>query len=437
MAQRESSAKIARLSSTRSTSDGDERDTDAALARFARFAPAIFALALVLAMVVIVRSLPSTPVSPHSDDGFYLKFMQRVHDEGLAAFPKLFREWNGDPHDWIYPPPSRVGFVVVSALWASFFGASFASLQELSMASFVASSIATYLFARRQFGEPRALFIGILWAFSPLLMGISRLALTDSFIALCTSITAWLFLELVDEPSSWRRRILFMSAFGFTVLVKELTVLLLGPFAAFVLVERFGRRRALDLRQFALWLALPGVVIAPIFVLAAGRMSTLLEQIRIVLASPATNEYAIQFGSGPWFRYVVDFLCLSPFTTLLSIAFLGVLAVRLKNGEYDRRLVFLGLIAAGLLLEFSFFTKNLRYAVLFELPIRAFSACLVWELFRSRSSVRSLIASSAAVVLLCIADCRTFDLYWVRYRGYDPMTYELLGMRHMVPYPER
>jgi 4-amino-4-deoxy-L-arabinose transferase-like glycosyltransferase len=397
----------------------------------------LFAAALVLAVLVIQSSFSAATLDPASDDGYYLKYMQSVHEHGLGVLPKLFDDWNANRQHWIYPPPSRVGFIAVSALWAAMFGASLTALQYLSVASFLAGAVATYLFAARHFGQPRALFIGVLWLFSPLLMGLSRLALTDSFIALCMSLCAWLFLEIVLEPGSWRRRILFMAVFGFTVLVKELSVLLIGPFAAFVLVERFVRKEPLNLGVFALVFTLPGLVVAPLFVLAAGDVPKLLETTRIVLESPATNDYAIRYGSGPWFRYVVDFMCLSPCTTLLAIAFLGLLLVRVRNGNYDRRLVFLALIAVCMIFEYSFFTKNLRYTVLLELPIRVFSVCLVCELCRAKTPSRTWLLAGIVVAFLCWVDWQAFELYWVRYRGYDPVTYLLLGMRHMIPYPVR
>lgn len=397
----------------------------------------LFALALAIATALVARSLSHAVVDPKSDDGYYLAYMRSVHEQGLGVLPKLFANWNADPHAWIYPPPSRVGFVVVSALWASIFGVSYASLQYLSLASYVAGALVTYVYARRSFGEPKALFIGALWLFSPLLMGLARLALTDSFIALCMSVCAWSFLELVEHPGRSRRRIVFMAAFGFTVLVKELSVLLVVPFAALVLIENFWRKEERSLATYALVLALPGAIVLPIFAAAAGGFATLLETTRIVLASPATNDYAIQYGSGPWFRYLVDFLCLSPWTTLLAIAYLGVLAARLRAGEYDRRLVFLALIAIALFFEYSFFTKNVRYAVLVELPIRVFAVSLVWELCAAATAKRGAIVCGLAIAALCCADALSFELYWVRYPGYDPVTHELAGVRHVIPYPVR
>lgn len=414
----------------------DERMSPVSESRTVRLLPpAVFALALALAVMVIFDSLPAAAREPTADDGYYLRYMQRVHDQGLSVFPRLFDEWNADPKNWIFPPPSRVGFIVVSAVWASIFGATVQALQYLSIAAHLSSSIATYLFARRRFGDPSALFIAVLWLFSPLLMGLSRLALTDSTIALCMSLCAWLFLELVLDPESWRLRILFMAMFAFTVLVKELSVLLLVPFAAFVLVERFWRREPLKLSVFAGAFVVPGMIVLPIFVLAAGSLPKLLETTRIVLSSPATNTYAIRYGTGPWFRYVVDFLCLSPGTTLLAIAFLGVLVLRLRRGEYDRRLVFLLLIVVCLVLEYSFFTKNVRYAVLFELPIRVFAVCMLTEILQTSKPIQSAIACGIAVALLCWFDGQYFQKYWVRYHGYDPTTWVLAGTREMIPFP--
>jgi 4-amino-4-deoxy-L-arabinose transferase-like glycosyltransferase len=400
-------------------------------------APIVFAIALAIAAALVVGSLASAPHDARGDGHFYLQYMQQVHEHGLSVFPSLFDHWNGDAGSWDSPPPSRIGFIVVSAVSAAVFGPTIDALQYLSIAAYLAGSIANYAFARRQFGEPRALFIGVLWTFSPLLMGLSRLPLSDSWNALCSTLTAWLFLEVVREPASSRRRVAFMAMFAFAVLVKELSVLLVLPMAALVLVERCRGRAPLSLASFAFLLALPGMVVLPLFVAAAGSLASLLETTRIVLASPAANRYAVNFGSGPWFSYVVDFLCLSPVTTLLAIAFLGVLAARWRRGAYDRRLVFMALLVVCPLFEYSFFTKNVRYAVLLELPIRVFAVSMVCELFRARSLIRSALLGGVAIACLCWTDARTFDLFWVRLHGYDPVTNSLLSVRHLIPDPRK
>jgi 4-amino-4-deoxy-L-arabinose transferase-like glycosyltransferase len=395
--------------------------------------PALFALALGLLAWILLRSFASAVKDPTSDDAYYLRYMQTVHADGLRAFPAMFEQWNATSADWIFPPPSRVGFIVVSGLWAGIFGTSLSSLQYLSFASHLLLCVVNYAFARRQLGEPRALFVGVLLAFSALLMGLSRLALTDSFNALCMTTTVWLFLELTSRPRSFAAGIPFMSALAFMVLVKELSVLLVVPFAAFVAYERFVRREPRDLARLALWFVLPGAVTVAVFVLAAGSPVRFLETARIVLASPATNTYAQSMGSGPWFRPVVDYLLFSPVPTLLAIGWLAITAARTRAGEYDRPSFYLALLAACLVFELSFFTKNIRYAVVLELPIRVFSVLMIGELVGRVRRVPAAVLTGLAVLLLCWLEWSTFDQFWVRGRLYDPVTALLGYLRHLVP----
>ncbi|HEV8113974.1 MAG TPA: glycosyltransferase family 39 protein [Planctomycetota bacterium] len=396
-------------------------------------APGLFVLALALLARILLASFGAAVRDVTSDDGYYLHYMQAVQQGGLSAFPRLFDQWNATTAAWIYPPPSRIGFIVVSALWANPFGASLESLQHLSFASHLALCVVNYAFARRHFGEPKAFFIGISIAFSALLMGLSRLALTDSFNALCMTTTVWLFLGLLRDPSRFRNGIAFMASLAFMVLVKELSVLLVVPFLAFVLYERFARRVPHDLVRFALWFAIPGVVTAAVFVLAAGSVPTLVETMTIVLKSPSTNDYALHFGAGPWFRPIVDYLLFSPVPTLLAIGWFAVSVVRLRAGAYDRTSAFFVFLTGLLVLLFSFFTKNIRYAVVFELPIRVFAVLAISELVGNVSARRATLLVGAAVVYLCWLDWTTFDLFWVHGHLYDPVTAFLAMYRKLLP----
>src|SRR6185369_8937771 len=136
---------------------------------------------------------------------------------------------------------------------------------------------------------------------------------------------------------------------------------------------RFARRVPHDLRRIGLCFAVSGLVAAPIFALAASSVPKLLETTRIVLASPATNQYAILFGSGPWTRAILDYLLFSPWPTLLAIGWFFAVALGLHRGRYDRESVYFGFVAGFLILLLGFFTKNIRYTVVLELPIRVFA----------------------------------------------------------------
>ena len=395
--------------------------------------PAIFGTALLLLAWILVRSLATAARDEGSDDGFYLHYMKSVHAGGLSVFPSLFETWNATQAWWIFPPPSRIGFIVASALWANLFGATFEALHTLSLVSHLVLCVVNYGFARRHLGAWKALLLGLSIAFSPLLMGVSRLALTDSFNALCMTTTVWLFVGLSKDPGKFARGIPFMIALTWMVLTKELSVLLVVPFLAFLAYERFVRGEPRNWVHFALWFAIPGLAVLASFLLAAGSTTRLLETMRIVLASPATNEYAIQYGRGPWFRPIVDFLLFSPGPTLLAIAGLGAMLLRWRSGVYDRTSALFALVAGLFVLELSFFTKNIRYMVVLELPLRFFATGLVADLAGGLRSRRSVVLASCAVVALCFLDWRTFDAMWVQARLYDPVTAWLAMLRHLLP----
>jgi 4-amino-4-deoxy-L-arabinose transferase-like glycosyltransferase len=402
--------------------------------RSTRVLCAIFlALGVALLAWILQSSMQAAVRAPNADDGYYLRYMQRVRADGLAAFPGLFDEWNATPKDWIYPPPSRVGFIVVSALWAALFGATIHALQLLSLASHLLLCFVNYFFARRHFGEVKALFVAILIGFSTLLMGLSRLPLTDSFIALCMMTTVWLFLDLVQRPVTLARSVPFMASLALMVLVKELSVLLVVPFVLFVLYERFVRKTPHDLARLAIVFAIPALVAIAVLLLAAGGGSTLVRTMTIVMNSPATNRYSIAVGSGPWFRMILDFLLLSPVPTLLAVGWFAIAAWKHRAGEYDRTTFLLGLIAASLIFLFSFFTKNVRYGVVLELPIRVFSVLMIGALVGNEKSTRSTVLAGLVVALVCWLDWRSFELFWVRYHGYDPVTHFLSIVRELVP----
>jgi 4-amino-4-deoxy-L-arabinose transferase-like glycosyltransferase len=390
-----------------------------------------FAALMVVVAVAFGLTMRGYEYKVMGDGNWYMRYMTAVSQEGLGAFPALFDDWNTNKVNWNSPPPSRVGFILTSALCGRLFGATPTTLGVLSAASFFGWIVVNWLFARRRFGDAFALAFAALCAASPLLMGLSRVLLTDTYTTLCLTVTAWSFLELVEQPRSRRWLWIFGVSFAWVILVKELTVLLAGPLAAFVLVERFVRKSPLPLVRLALALAIPALCTIPVMVLAAGSPATLYETFRIVLSSPATNEYVIRFCSGPWYRYLMDYLLVSPWMTILSFCALGALVLRWRQGFYERAPVFFAVLAVGMTFEHGFFIKNLRYLAILELPMRLL---VVWFLFvmlgRSR---RALVVIAGVVLALCAADWITYMDLWVEHKLYDPLSPHLIGLRDIFP----
>lgn len=389
---------------------------------------------LAVAAVLLVRSLGSVPYFPDSDDGYYLRYMKAVAEEGAAVFPRLFTEYLARPENFNYPPPSRVGFTLVSALWAQGFGASLESLSRLALAAHLATVAVSWWFARRSFGALGAVAIAGSLAFSPLLLGMGRQALMDSFVLFAFSGPIWLFVEVVRRPRDRRLWLAFSLAFAFAILTKELALFLVAPFLAFVAWERWWGRRALSPLLFAALIGVPGLVCLPLFVLAAGGIEPLLAVFRGILAGPATNPYTQQLGSGPWYRYLIDYLVLTPWPTVCALLYGGVLATSVRRREAGSAHVFFGILAALLLLQHAFVTKNVRYLMVLELPLRVFAVSMLAELFASRDRRRTAALVLLAVIAFAWLDVRTFDHVFVANKAYDPVSYPLLILRKIVPW---
>jgi 4-amino-4-deoxy-L-arabinose transferase-like glycosyltransferase len=264
-------------------------------------------------------------------------------------------------------------------------------------------------------------------------MGLSRLALTDEFISLCQVATIWLFFELVRAPRKWLVWSLFVVVFAFTILTKEISVLLGIPFTVFALIERFYAERDVPAGRIAAALALPVAITIVVWIAAAGGFETLARTIEIVIGSPATNQYAIQMGSGPWYRYVVDELLVSPWPTLLGLAGVALTVWRWRENDYDAARVHLVLIYVFQIAVLSFFTKNLRYIAVLEAPLRVLAVLAIWDLCASRRAAIARALPCAIVALLCWLDWQNFQQVFITWQTYDPVSVQLGAARQLFP----
>jgi len=126
-------------------------------------------------------------------------------------------------------------------------------------------------------------------AFSPLLLGMSRLVLSDSFRR-SAPVAVWSFLELVESPSSRRWLWIFCVSFAWVILVKELTILR-SPDRSPLRAGRavLARQSAAPCDGFTLALPVPPLCTLPIFRARGRSPSTLIVTLRHVLTSPATT----------------------------------------------------------------------------------------------------------------------------------------------------
>ncbi|HVN39782.1 MAG TPA: glycosyltransferase family 39 protein [Myxococcota bacterium] len=399
-----------------------------------RVADAGAALLALSVGALVASTLGSVRYAENPDEAYYVAYAGHIAEQGLAGFRQLFADYAAEPARWLYPNPLRLGFILLAMGWSEIFGVGFASLSLLSLACHVGVVAASYLFLRGLVGPRRALAGSALIGFSPLLLGVARRAWVDGPATLAGLFVLWSFCAWLGAPERRGALARFAIALAAGVLIKETTVLLLLPCAAIAAYERMAGR-GLPLGRFALATAGALATCAALWWLAAGDAATVAAIGRIILVSPTSNAYAQELGRGPWYRYAIDLLLLSPWPTLLGIAALGPAALRLRERKPGDAVVWLGLALASLVAAYAPFTKNVRYVSLCEVPLRALAAWLVFSLTGADSSRGRLALAAACIALLCLSGWLSFRAIFVDAGLYDPMTAPLLYLRGLSANP--
>ena len=331
-----------------------------------------------IAFIGLTISLKDPGFAIANDEGYYLSYAEVVHQNGLSGFRDSFDLYVSDSRHWIYPNPLRVGYFAVAALWIKIFGVSLVPLAYLSAVCHIGFILAVGIFSYRWFGRARCLMITALIATSPLCLALARRALADSMATFMLALTTGLFIERIRNPASRAVTIAFPIVFALTILVKEHTAFFLVPVLFYTVYDWLMTRRLPTFSSVFVMFGAPLIVVGTIWLIAAGGVTPLLELFSMLLEAQTTNVYTTDYGSGPWYRYLIDFLVLSPWTTLFGLAYGVIIIEKIKRRDAGAAEVFLLFLFAGLVFVLSFLTKNARFVIIFEFPLRVFAVLMLF-----------------------------------------------------------
>ncbi len=359
-----------------------------------------------------------------ADEGFYLKYAAYIAKEPGASLTKLVDEYLRH-EDWqLFPNPLRAGQIIISAWWMKMLRLyDFKALVYMSAFFSILSLFVGYFFARRLFDKRIAMMSLILFAASPINLALSRRALQDSLVYFLMILTVYLF-YLALKKENIILNILFSISFFITIMVKESSVLLISFFVFFLFWEKtfFNRK----LKIIPILFSFVAVTIATFlaYFYITGGTEKLVAMAKIILASPMTNEYAIKYQSGSLLRYAYDFFLVSPITLVAAAGFFALYFAkeRLQNESGAYLVTFFIMFY----IIYSFFSKNIRYVMALDLPVRIFAVLFISELC-VRLKERGLAGALAVVSLIGIIDLFIFRHIFLSHAVYDPVTYILLS----------
>jgi hypothetical protein len=131
-------------------------------------------------------------------------------------------------------------------------------------------------------------------------------------------------------------------------------------------------------------------------------------------------------GDGPWYRYLVDLLLVSPIILLLAIGALFRIN-RTKRPEWFL-LLFIG--GSYLIMCNLKYGMNLRYANMWDVPLRFLAVGTLASL--AAPLRRSGLVFTLAIALICAVEMRQYLILFVQFPLYELVSEGLLRALHIL-----
>ncbi|HEX4662164.1 MAG TPA: hypothetical protein VH144_00960, partial [Candidatus Saccharimonadales bacterium] len=141
-----------------------------------------------------------------------------------------------------------------------------------------------------------------------------------------------------------------------------------------------------------------------------------------------TNPYSILAQDGAWFRYLVDFILVSPL--IVAFALGAIFQLRRKDRADVFLAVFLALSFVGM--SSISYGMSLRYAAYWDLPLRWLAVSQVIQLTRRFGKERAVFISVTILTILVVIDLFQYWRYFVHGQIYDPVSFQLLRASRLI-----
>jgi len=382
-----------------------------------------------------LRILPSAAFRGTGfDEALYVSYVKTLDREGLAAYPEICEAYIQKqialPSAIL--PPTRFLYILCGWLWHKVSGHEpQTALRNVSCFFAIASLLIATVFAWRVGGKETAFGVAVLMAFAPTQIHMAQHALIDGVFGAVALTCLWLLWENLKHPGHKGWLAAYLTMLAMMVTTKENAF-----FAFFALSIVLAGNRWLRFGQAprALWIAHflgPILGMVTLFLLAGGpdQFFTIYQ----LLYAKANNlPYAIQNCDGPWHRYLVDLLLVSPLVTVLAIG--GFVALRKSNLPG----LFLGLFLTASFLPMVNvqYAMNLRYANMWDMPLR-FLAVQQLIALAALAGKKSHLVLAIGLVVIAANEWRQYVVLFVEHPLYELVSEGLLRAQDIVKSPIR
>ena len=356
------------------------------------------------------------------DERLYRGYVSVLMLHGLGSYPAIAHHYVEEQTSLpsAILPPTRFFYIGAAYAWHLVWGTGpLTSLSGISSLFSMLLLALAALFAWRLGGGAVALCVTALMACAPTQIHMSQHALIDGVFAFWATLSLWLLWENLQRPNRWPWLLGYGGALAVMVLTKENAMFAYIGMLALIATNhwlRFGRLTT-GLCLITVFGPLLGVVI---LVVLCGGLGTTVEIFRLLVSKASVLEYAVVTGDGPWYRYLVDLMVVSPMILVLAIG--GIF--RLKSSERSGLYLLVFVAASFAIMANIKYGMNLRYTNMWDFPLRYLAVFCLWQIIPRRSS--QAFWMSVCIVALCTVELRQYQIFFVQNDLYELVPRDLL-----------
>ncbi len=357
------------------------------------------------------------------DEAVYIFYVDTLEKIPLTEYPEHCERYlaSQSQSDSAILPPTRFLFVFVAHLYHALTGApSAASILAVSALFTTLSLLVTAGFAHRIGGPALSLATTALMSVALNQIHQAQHLMIDGFFTFWCLLALWTLWENLQRTERWAWLAAYAASLAAMVMTKENSFFVVAAICGLLLANRWLHFGKVSRPLLMMTVAGPLVGFVALVFLAGG-IDTFIAMYRLLVAKSKVLPWAIANGDGPWYRYLIDLVIVSPLIVLLATG--RAFQLRAADKAALFLLVFIGGTFA--LMANVKYGMNLRYATIWDMPLRFLAAAQVLSL-GARFRQRAVLISAAAITALAAMELYQYHVFCVAYPSYALVDQELL-----------
>ena len=363
------------------------------------------------------------------DEHIYRGYVNSLIRTGVASYYAVVDHYIEvqEPLTGSILPPVRFLYIFAAYLWHLTFGTeALGALHGVASLFSILTLLLSGIFAWRLGGRAAGLGVLALMSSAPTQIHMSQHALVDGFFTFWAVLCLWLLWENLRAPRRAWWLIGYSLGLMLLVLTKENSFFVVFALVVLMIANHWLKFGSVTRELLTATVLGPLLGIAAL-VLLAGGIDTLIATYKLSVAKNYTLNYAILTGDGPWHRYLVDLLLVSPVIFILAIGSI----FRLNRTKKPELFMSIFIVASYLVMCNIKYGMNLRYANMWDMPLRFLALSALVSLIAPLRRYRSIVLGIAAA-LICAIELRQYIILAVQFPLYELVPEGLLRALHIL-----